>query len=78
MTDFFNDTWDISMSVIPDYNNESKTNYSFLLKSFNNSLATKTDTSFFGLSDNVRSLILKYKGIEKLYGEYCIFVSKSY
>ncbi|XP_065212353.1 helicase POLQ-like [Planococcus citri] len=67
MADFFNDTWDISMSVIPDFNNDSKTGNSFLQKQSSHCSAARGDNSFFGLSDNVRALILKYKGIEKLY-----------
>lgn len=63
MSEFFNDTWDISMSVIPDYGIENKS-ANFSLANYDDKIAD----NFFELPNYVQGLITKYKGVETLYG----------
>lgn len=68
MDDLFNDTWDLSMSTIIDIVNENQINKS--VRSLpNDPNLFSTDLTFFGLTNYVKNLILKYKGIETLYGK---------
>lgn len=71
--DILYDSWDLSMSTIPDdIEEENKLGNSTRLlldEADRIELLVARDT-FFGLPNRVRSLISKYKGIDKLYGKY--------
>lgn len=60
------------MSTIPDHGIANTSNASFIsiLNFMDNNPTALVETTFFDLPNCVRALILKYKGIEKLYGKF--------
>ncbi len=70
---YFNDPWDLSMSTVPDaVDDRSKSTLNARSPTIN-----RVNFDFFGLSTHVKNLIFKYKGIDKLYGNDFLQVSRT-
>lgn len=75
--EIFYDSWDLSMStVLNNIEDENKLSCSsrLLLDEAERIESRLTQNTFFGLPNKVKTLICKYKGIDKLYGELFIIV----